>query len=204
MQVYYNTIIDSVETTAGSAYGTLPDNQKSYYTMNFAVQPNKLLFDMDNITRVETEEKPKVESSVEEHIADEEKETKIPLKTVTISNEYVPETRFTLSSNPEDSADVVIKLEGAKDEKMLLAAMDKYLVPTIQEVPFEALEDGQIVTFDDNGDMVPVIKYINAVYDRASYNENLENGKVVSYTPAISLISTGDIPTETQTNCKLY
>ena len=206
--IYYNTVIQSVNVFGeGQQYGKLYEDddleksQRKYYTMNYAVEPNKLLFDLDKITDTSNKPKTKVKEVVTPQAV-----AKKSLRSLELIVENEKRT-ISVSSKAEDSPSVLIKTDSIKDEdkkNIIIELMHNYAVYSVSSLEWELDEDtGEIVKYDDVGDTMSLTTYLSGVYNSSNYIEIEESGKP-SYVPTVSSGIRDRRSVNPQTTCNLY
>ena len=134
LNIYYNTIIQSVNVFGeGQQYGLLYENddpeknQRKYYTMNYALEPNKLLFDLDKIMDTSSKQKtPTKETAV---IVPENNKA---LKSLEVEVEGTKHT-ITISQNAEDNPNILINTSSVKEanKNIIVELMHKFAVYSV-------------------------------------------------------------------------
>ena len=132
--IYYNTIIQSVNVFGeGQQYGLLYENddpeknQRKYYTMNYAVEPNKLLFDLDKIMDTSSKQKTPTKETVV--IVPENNKA---LKSLEVEVEGTKHT-ITISQNAEDNPNILINTSSVKEsnKNIIVELMHKFAVYSV-------------------------------------------------------------------------
>ena len=196
IQVYYNTVIKSTNTTeAGGKYGLFTDVQKPFYTMNYAVESNKLLFDLDNIKAMSSK---KVTPEVKVEKVEAKKSI---LKTLMIKNDDGLSTQVTVSQNENDSPDILINLGNTplEEQQLLLDRMDKCAKESIQKDYFFE-EEGKLFRETDDGEE-PMDIYLKKLYN-SEYYLRKESGGSIEYFPKESWMAQ-EADTNKQTQCNI-
>ena len=207
LNIYYNTIIQSVNVFGeGQQYGLLYENddpeknQRKYYTMNYAVEPNKLLFDLDKIMDTSSKQKTPTKETVV--IVPENNKA---LKSLEVEVEGTKHT-ITISQNAEDNPNILINTSSVKEsnKNIIVELMHKFAVYSVASEEWEYDEDsGEIVKYDNNGNPLSINKYLSNIYNSVNYLEIDDNGKP-SFTPTVSSGIRDRSSINTQTTCNLY
>ena len=168
--------------------------------MNYAVEPNKLLFDLDKIMDTSSKQK----TPTKETVAIVPQNNKA-LKSLEVEVEGTKHT-ITISQNAEDNSNILINTSSVKEanKNIIVELMHKFAVYSVASEEWEYDEDsGEIVKYDDNGNPLSINKYLSNIYNSVNYLEIDDNGKP-SFTPTVSSGIRDRSSINTQTTCNLY
>lgn len=198
-EIYYNTTITSLGSEGkGAGYGYLPEEEESYYNMNVAIEPNRLLIDMNNLLLKNQKQDSVQNNDIQTNITNlPTQTTATPLiKTITVTN-GVDRFKTTLSINLNDVISHSISQNGSvEDANNLVKAMDLALSNFFNLVDPE-LDEG--VYYNDNGDAIDILESINTiVYNPKAYK--LDKGKWIPITAYNNLLG---MPSNTVFKCTI-